>query len=111
MKRSRPWTRGLAGLLVLSMGAGATQALAAEVGAEAPVKAKTLAAAAEAKLAALDTAAALATTQAATASQPPPSKGFFKTPTGVIALVLFAGAAAWTVESRINNAVHSPARK
>jgi hypothetical protein len=39
------------------------------------------------------------------------SKSFFKTPTGIVALVLTAGIAAWTIESRINNKVTSPGRQ
>jgi hypothetical protein len=67
-------------------------------------------AAATAKVAALP-AASLA--QAAPAAAPPASadKPFFKTPKGVVALVLTAGATAWLIQSRNSNKVTSPGRQ
>jgi hypothetical protein len=75
---------------------------------------KTLTAAAVAQVAKLDTSQATTTaTQEPSPNRPEagPSKSFFATPKGIAALLIMAGITGYTIHSRINDAVHSPARK
>jgi hypothetical protein len=77
-----------------------------------PAPARTLAAAATAKVEAMPVAtlapAAQATPAAATATQG--GKPFFKSTKGIVVLVLMATAVSWAAVSRSQDAVHSPAR-
>jgi hypothetical protein len=114
MEHARSWTRVVAGSMVLFFGtltalpAGAAEPLTLAKN-TAP---RPLAAAATAKANELGASARLAAAPAAQTGETPSSGGsFFHSTTGVIAIVLMTGVLAWTVESRINNAVHSPARK
>ena len=79
---------------------------------QAPAQPTTLAAAAEARIEALDpaeAAAAIAPVQSQatdTAGEP----GFFKTSKGIAVLALFAGGVTWTLISKSQDRVKSPIR-
>ena len=115
-RRLTSWTRPLAGLLAVVVGLtlAAPPASAADAGAvtKAP-KRSPLATATAAKLATLAPAPG-AFAQAAPAAEPAPadSRPFFKTPTGIAAIVLMVAGAGY-VAYRIpkdNEKVHSPIR-
>jgi hypothetical protein len=115
-RRLTSWTRPLAGLLAVVVGLtlAAPPASAADAGAvtKAPTRSP-LAAATAAKLATLAPAPG-AFAQAAPAAEPAPadSRPFFKTPTGIAAIVLMVAGAGY-VAYRIpkdNGKVHSPIR-
>lgn len=105
-----PSARSFAGALVFFVSATAAAPPAAAAGAQTPARSATLAAAAEARVAALEPAAVLAATQAPAAPAEGPEP-FLKTPKGVIAVVLMAGVTAWLIQSRISNKVDSPGRQ
>jgi hypothetical protein len=71
-----------------------------------------LATAAAAKVAATSNhAVTIAPVQDAAAGGGGESKPFYKTTTGIVALVLMAGATGWLIQSRLSdNVVHSPGR-
>lgn len=109
-RNAGPWARVVAVVLALLLGPGL--AIPPALAAEAPAaKPSTLAASAEVKVAALDTSAAVAPVQAPAAPGEAPSKSFFKTGKGAAALVLMIGIAGYTVYSRADKAIHSPARE
>ncbi len=103
IRRSRPVAAALA--VLLSVAFAAPPALAAgSAAAQQPVK---LTALATAKVAAMSAAELAAAQEAAPATE---SRSFFKTPKGVIALVLFAGATTFTFVSKSRDRVKSPIR-
>jgi hypothetical protein len=67
-----------------------------------------LAAAADARLARLDTSAVAATQAAAPAASE--HKSFFKSGKGVAVILLFVGGTAWTIASARDKRIHSPIR-
>ena len=107
------WARGVAAALAVLMGLTLAAPPAAAAGTpEAPHK-TTLATAAAVKVAATaNHAVTVAPTQDAAGGGGGQSKPFFKTPTGIAALVLMAGATGWVIASRkSSNVVHSPGRQ
>ena len=117
-RRSRSWTSRLAVLLALVVGltfVAPPASTAADAGQAPPPAPRSLAAAAAARVAAMSPAPR-ALAQAAQAAPAPSetgeSKHFFRTPTGIAALVLMvAGATYVAVHIRKDNSkVHSPIR-
>lgn len=112
----RKWTPGAKALavalvLVLGPGLAAAPAFAADA-APVPVKPTTLAAAVEAKLATMDTAAAVVQAPAAPAAAGTSGRSsFFKTPKGAAALILLGGLTGYSIYGALNKAATSPGRK
>ena len=110
--RVREWTRPWAGPLAFVVGLTliGSPALGGQV--PAPAVPKSLRAAATSKVEALGTENAVALSQDAGAgtSSSESGKSFFKSKKGAAALILVAGAVAWALVSRQQDAVHSPAR-
>jgi len=104
-------TRLCSGILALvGLAIAAPPAWAAEAPGNAnPSGPKSLRAATAAKVATLETKAAVGFNQQAGAGASD-SGSFFRTKKGVAALILMAGGVTWAVISRKNDAVHSPAR-
>jgi len=115
MRRSRSIGRVVASSLLLMMFASTSSAVwAAEPRNPTPLSQQALALAAAAPAgagAAETTSAPTSTLRQETPGTEPAKKSFFKTPQGIAALVLMAGVVGWTIESRINGAVHSPGRQ
>ena len=111
----RKWTPGakalvVALILVLGPGLAAAPAFAADA-APVPVKPTTLAAAVEAKLATMDTAAAVVQAPAAPAAAGTSGRSFFKGRKGAAALILLGGLTGYSIYSMQNKASTSPGRK
>ena len=111
MRRSRSIGRVVASPLLSMMFASASSEVwAAEPRDPAPLSQQALVLAAASPAGAAETTSTPTLRQEAPAAEPA-KKSFFKTPQGIAALVLMAGVVGWTVESRINGAVHSPGRQ
>jgi len=116
LRGARPIAAALALVFLVSLVAvplGAAELPAPQTAAQqAPAQPTTLAAAAEARIEALDpaeAAAAIAPVQSQatdTAGEP----GFFKTSKGIAVLALFAGGVTWTLISKSQDRVKSPIR-
>jgi hypothetical protein len=107
-----PWARGIAAALAVLMGLTFVAPPPAAAGTpEAPLK-TTLATAVDAKVAATaNHAVTAAPVQDTAGGGGGESKPFFKTPAGIAALVLMAGATTWLIASRkSSDVVHSPGR-
>ncbi|HET7293833.1 MAG TPA: hypothetical protein VFM88_15520 [Vicinamibacteria bacterium] len=111
----RNWVRGAALPLALLVGLtfAAPPASAAEVAAPVPApetpSQTPVATAAAAKVAALDSAELAAATQDA-ATEPESGSSFFKSPRGVIALVLAVAGVSYVIYSSQNDRINSPIR-
>lgn len=108
-----PWVRAVAGALTVAVGLAfaAPPVAAEEVAPPAPPAQKiTLAAAAEAKLAKLDPADALAPIQDP-AGAAGDGKPFLKTPKGMLALGLMIAGTAYTFYSKKEDRILSPIRE
>ena len=114
---STPWARTLAGSLALlvAFAFAAPPAYGADATAPKPVPPKqgTLAAAAAAKLATLDTseAVSLAATQTPAPSQPDDPGSFFKSSRGLAVLVLMVAGTAGVIYYRGQDRIKSPVRE
>lgn len=111
-RNSIPWVRAVAGALVLSLGLCLTAppAGAAEASASASSPSKSLAATA-ARLATLDASRGVRMTQAgAPAAAPESASSFFKSPKGILSVLLMVGVTAYTIHSRISDHLHSQVR-
>jgi len=110
-QHSNHWPRAIAAVLALALGVAWTAPPAAAAESSPAAKPKTLAAAAEAKLATLDTSKGVQFAQAGGAAGSASGKPFFKSTKGLAAAVLMVGGMAWMVASRqSDDVVHSPAR-
>jgi hypothetical protein len=116
-RRSRSWTSRLAVALALVVGltfVAPPASTAADAGQAAPPAPQRLAAAAAARVAAMSPAPrALAQAQGTPApSDTGESKHFFRTPTGIAALVLMVAGATYVAVNihKDNGKVHSPIR-
>jgi hypothetical protein len=104
--------RFLAGALALVLGLTLVAPPAFAAGPATAASPRPIADAATAKVEAMPAATLTQATQApAAAAAPTAEKPFFKTWKGIAALVLTIGVTAWLVQSRVDNAVHSPGRK
>jgi hypothetical protein len=107
---TRLWAGTLAALVGLTL--AAPPFAGADAKPVAPLEGTSIRAAASARLAALDTGAAVRLTQAGgAASSGESNQPFIKSTKGIIAVVLLAGGITWAIVSRSKDAVHSPARK
>jgi len=108
-----PWARGVAAALAVLMGLTLAAPPVAAAGAPESPRQTTLATAAAMRVAATaNHAVAIAPAQEPGGAVAGESKSFFKTPTGIAALVLMVGASAWVVVSRTGgDVVHSPGKK
>jgi hypothetical protein len=107
---TRLWAGVLAALVGLTL--VAPPFAGADAKPVAPPAGTSIRAAASAKLATLDSSAAVRLTQAgADASSGESHQPFIKSTKGIIAVLLLAGGITWAIVSRSKDAVHSPARK
>jgi len=112
MRRSRSIGRVVASsLLSMMLASASSEVWAAEPRDPAPLSQQALALAAASRPSGVAEATSTPTLQQQAPVAEPAKKSFFKTPQGIAALVLMAGVVGWTVESRINGAVHSPGRQ
>jgi hypothetical protein len=109
-RSTRLWAGALAALVGLTL--AAPPFAGADTKPVAPIMATTIQAAASARLAALDTSAAVRPSQAGgAATSGEPKQPFIKSTKGIIAVLLLAGGITWALVSRSQDAVHSPGRK
>jgi hypothetical protein len=108
------WTRLRAGTLAALVGVTLAAPSFAGAGAQpvAPLAGRSIYAATNARLATLDTRAAVRWTQAGGPAIPGEAKrSFMKSPQGILAVTLMVGGVVWAIASRSKDAVHSPARQ
>ena len=108
-RSTRLWAGALAALMGLTL---APRFAGADPKPVAPLAEKSIRAATNARLATLDTSAAVQLSQAGGAAASGESgQPFIKSRKGIVAVLLLAGGITWAVVSRSQDAVHSPGRK